>query len=160
MMQPSVVIFYGTTFLQTWSSIAGGAWTQAIPGKLVTFTAGQTTFFVTKHPADPQLDGTRNDYFREVGDYLRREHGNRFVAAVEKSCKAGTTKIKPTASLMPARLDWPSVIGNFILNFGVLDLSVLDSLESRLTPEIFAKVKFGISAIVGWLLKVRVRPGK
>jgi hypothetical protein len=149
MMQPSFVIFYGTTFLQTWSSIAGGAWSQAIPGKLVTFSTGHTIFYVTKHPADPQLEGTRNDYFREVGDYLRREHGSRFAAVIEKSEKARTAKIKPTASLTPARLDWPSVIGNFMLNFGVLDLHVLDSLESRLTPETFAMVR-------GWHLRDRL----
>jgi len=42
---------------------------------------------------------------------------------------------------MPARLDWPSVIGTFMLNFGALDLRILDSLESRLPPETFVKVK-------------------
>ena len=44
-------------------------------------------------------------------------------------------------SIMPARLDWPSVIGNFITNFGMLDLLVQDFMETLLSPEEFLKMK-------------------
>jgi len=36
-------------------------------------------------------------------------------------------------------LDWPGVIGLFIVNFGVLDLLVLEFLKERLPPASFAK---------------------
>jgi len=36
--------------------------------------------------------------------------------------------------------DWPSAIGLFIINFGVMDLLVLDFLKERLPPERFAKI--------------------
>ncbi len=51
------------------------------------------------------------------------------------------TTIKKTAPLTPARLDWPSAVGNFLLNFGALDMGVLDFLESSLSTEEFAKVR-------------------
>jgi hypothetical protein len=44
-------------------------------------------------------------------------------------------------SIMPARLDWPSVIGNFITNFGMLDLLVQDFMETLFSPEEFLKMK-------------------
>jgi predicted nucleotidyltransferase len=62
-------------------------------------------------------------------------------AAPEISNAQSSVRIKRTAPLMPARLDWPSAIGNFLLNFSTLDLSLLDCLESRLAPTEFAKVK-------------------
>ena len=50
----------------------------------------------------------------------------------------------PSARSVPAtsaQLDWSSVIGNFITNFGILDLHVQDFLESLLPPEEFSKAK-------------------
>jgi hypothetical protein len=43
--------------------------------------------------------------------------------------------------ILPNRLDWPSAIGNFILNYGVLDWHVLVFLESRMPLDQFAKIK-------------------
>jgi hypothetical protein len=43
--------------------------------------------------------------------------------------------------VMPARLDWPSIIGNFILNFGALDWYILVFLEARLPAEEFVRIK-------------------
>jgi hypothetical protein len=43
--------------------------------------------------------------------------------------------------LLPERLDWHSAIGNFMINFGALDLLLLDLLESKLSPDEFAKAK-------------------
>jgi hypothetical protein len=43
--------------------------------------------------------------------------------------------------VVPARLDWPSAIGNFILNYGVLDWHVLVFLEARIPSDEFAKIK-------------------
>ena len=60
------------------------------------------------------------------------------------------TIIKQTAPLMPARLDWPSAVGNFLLNFGTLDMGVLDFLKSILPPEEFAKVR-------DWHLRDRIK---
>src|SRR2546427_12974115 len=43
--------------------------------------------------------------------------------------------------ILPARLDWPSAIGNFLLNFGVLDWYIFAFLESQMPAEQFAKIK-------------------
>ena len=43
--------------------------------------------------------------------------------------------------IMPARLDWQSLIGQFITNFGALDLHVQDFLETLLSPEEFLTMK-------------------
>jgi hypothetical protein len=43
--------------------------------------------------------------------------------------------------VVPARLDWPSAIGTFILNFGVLDWHILVFLEARLPAEEFTRIK-------------------
>ena len=45
------------------------------------------------------------------------------------------------SSPLPGRLDWFSAVGNFILNYGVLDWHVLIFLESRLSPDQFSKIK-------------------
>ena len=37
--------------------------------------------------------------------------------------------------ILSARLDWPSAIGNFILNYGALDWHVFVFLESRTPPK-------------------------
>ena len=42
---------------------------------------------------------------------------------------------------MPARLDWPSAIGLFLLNFGTLDYLVFVFLKDNLSSEEFAIVK-------------------
>ncbi len=39
------------------------------------------------------------------------------------------------------RLDWANAIGLFIVNFGMLDWQVFVFLESRVDPELFAKLK-------------------
>jgi hypothetical protein len=76
--KPAAVVFYGSSLHRTWGRMAGVEWTQAIPNKLMECTKGGTAFFVTKHPVDPKLHDNRNDYFREIGKYLSREHGSRF----------------------------------------------------------------------------------
>jgi hypothetical protein len=43
--------------------------------------------------------------------------------------------------VIPDRLCWSSAIGLFIINFGMMDLLVLDFLESTLSPEEFLRVK-------------------
>src|SRR5436190_7730359 len=43
--------------------------------------------------------------------------------------------------IVPARLDWPSAIGNFLLNFGTLDYFVFCFLKDQLPVEEFGKVK-------------------
>lgn len=43
--------------------------------------------------------------------------------------------------ILPARLDWPSAIGNFILNYGALDWHVFVFLERRMPPDQFAKIR-------------------
>ncbi len=45
------------------------------------------------------------------------------------------------ASILPARLDWPSAIGSFLLNFGTLEYFVFVFLKDSVTEEEFAKVK-------------------
>jgi hypothetical protein len=61
------------------------------------------------------------------------------VAANDQNTETCKAKILP--SILPARLDWPSAIGNFLLNFGTLEYFVFVFLKDSLTPEEFAKVK-------------------
>jgi hypothetical protein len=49
-----------------------------------------------------------------------------------------------------ARLDWPSAIGNFLLNYGTLDYFVFVFLKDHLSPDEFANVK-------EWHFKDRVK---
>jgi hypothetical protein len=43
--------------------------------------------------------------------------------------------------ILPARLDWPSAIGNFLLNYGTLDHYVFGFLKDHLSPDEFARFK-------------------
>ena len=43
--------------------------------------------------------------------------------------------------ILPTRLDWPSAIGNFLLNFGPLEYLVFVFLKDHLQPEEFDRVK-------------------
>ena len=138
--KPEVVIFYGTTFLNTWSCISGATWAQAIPLKLLRYANGHTNFFVTKHPLDPALGTGRDSYFQEIGNYLYRNHAKRFAAA-ETVATRDTTLPTARVPAVPARLDWPSMVGNYILNFGTLDLHVQDFLESNLSHREFDTVR-------------------
>jgi hypothetical protein len=44
-------------------------------------------------------------------------------------------------SILPEHWDWPSAIGNFILNFGNLDWCLIVFLEKHVPPEEFARLK-------------------
>jgi hypothetical protein len=44
-------------------------------------------------------------------------------------------------SILPARLDWPSLIGNFLLNFGALEHAVFVYLKDRLPANEYVKVR-------------------
>ena len=46
-----------------------------------------------------------------------------------------------TVPIVPARLDWPSTIGSFLLNFGTLDYFAFCFLKDHLPPDEFAKLK-------------------
>jgi hypothetical protein len=61
------------------------------------------------------------------------------VAANDQNIETCKAKVLP--SILPARLDWPSAIGNFLLNFGALEYFVFVFLKDGLTPEEFSKVK-------------------
>lgn len=135
--KPEVVIFYGTTFLNTWSCISGATWAQAIERKLLHYTNGHTNFFVTKHPLDPALGSGRDSYFQEIGNYFLEKHPKRFVMAKKSVARRRGIANTNHAPAIPARLDWPSMVGNFMLNFGTLDLHVQDFLEANLTPAEF-----------------------
>lgn len=43
--------------------------------------------------------------------------------------------------IVPARLDWPSAIGSFLLSFGTLEYFVCAFLKDHLAPDEFDKVK-------------------
>lgn len=43
--------------------------------------------------------------------------------------------------IVPSRLDWPSAIGNFLLNFGTLDYFVFCFLKDNLAEDEFTKVR-------------------
>lgn len=64
--KPAIVVFYGSTFLPFWSSIAGATWRQVIPGRLLGGERNGTAFFVTRHPARES-----DEYFRNIGRLLR-----------------------------------------------------------------------------------------
>jgi hypothetical protein len=44
-------------------------------------------------------------------------------------------------SILPARFDWPSLIGNFLLNFGTLEHSVFVYLKDRLPSDEYLRVR-------------------
>jgi len=69
--KPQVVIFYSSTWHRLWGLIARGVWGQAIPGKLMGLDCEVTSFYVTRHPR-----AESDEYFREIGLYLRRKHGH------------------------------------------------------------------------------------
>jgi hypothetical protein len=77
--RPATVIFYGSTWHRVWSAIAGGPWHQAINRKLMGFERDNISFFVTKHPADPNLGPGRDEYFQEIGGFFRDHCGARFL---------------------------------------------------------------------------------
>lgn len=66
------MIFYGTTFLKTWSSISGATWAQAIKQKLLHYTNGHTHFFVTKYPLDPPSHPDVIPTFRRLESIFRK----------------------------------------------------------------------------------------
>jgi hypothetical protein len=76
---PKLVICYGTTLapndslLPTWSHLASGNFQQAVLGRKVLLErhSGHTAFFVTKHPAAPELRSRTAEYFREIGGIIR-----------------------------------------------------------------------------------------
>jgi hypothetical protein len=43
--------------------------------------------------------------------------------------------------ILPARLDWPSAIGHFLLNYGTLDYLVFLFLKDHLSGDAFAKAR-------------------
>ena len=43
--------------------------------------------------------------------------------------------------ILPARLDWPSAIGNFLLNCGMLEYLLNVFLKDHLSPDVFKRVK-------------------
>jgi hypothetical protein len=62
--------------------------------------------------------------------------------------------------IVPARLDWPSAIGNFLLNFGTLDWHVFGFLKDHLAPEEFAKVReWHFKDRVGRITQLLQQPG-
>jgi hypothetical protein len=70
--KPKVVIFYASTWHRLWGLIARGVWTQAIPGKLMTVEHDDISFYVTRHPRSET-----DDYFRQIGVFLKRKHGRK-----------------------------------------------------------------------------------
>lgn len=56
----------------------------------------------------------------------------------ETTCSGWTKDIRP---ILPERLDFPSAIGLFLLNFGTLEYLVFVFLKDRLTTEEFLKVR-------------------
>jgi len=83
--RPSVVVFYGleladgTKLLPIWSRIAGGWFDQAIERKKILLCRRneQTFFFVTRHPVSES-----QDYFREIGAFLRDKHSAQFPTCI------------------------------------------------------------------------------
>src|SRR5688572_17161514 len=52
-------------------------------------------------------------------------------------------------AIMPARFDWPSTLGLFLLNFGILDYSIMVYLKDHLEPAEYEQVR-------NWHMKDRV----
>jgi len=48
---------------------------------------------------------------------------------------------KKSAPILPARLDWPSAIGNFLINFGTLDHLILVILKDNLESAEFENLR-------------------
>ena len=43
--------------------------------------------------------------------------------------------------IQPVRLDWPSAIGNFLLNCGMMEYLLNVFLKDHLSPDVFTRVK-------------------
>lgn len=63
--------------------------------------------------------------------------------------KNQTTKNGRLDLILPSRLDWPSLIGQFLLNFGTLECVVFTFLENQLPREEFEQCR-------NWHLKDRL----
>jgi hypothetical protein len=87
-------------------------------------------------PYEPELDGLYA-MVRQV--YRHRELLRRLSAPGPGS-----------VPILPARLDWPSAVGQFLLNYGILDYFVFVFLKDHLSPDEFACVE-------EWHLNDRVR---
>ena len=73
----------------------------------------------------PELPGEETR--AALNDLLQRLRLKMFLpGATEPKQQLSAPRIKETAPLMPERLDWHSAIGNFMLNFGTLDLFLSD----------------------------------
>jgi hypothetical protein len=78
--QPRVVIFYGDGQLKHWRRIMGnGNYPRPIPNRLISHAYDNIKFFVTKHPTNPELQFSCDDYFRDIGCYFRTNCGARFL---------------------------------------------------------------------------------
>ncbi len=78
--RPRVVIFYGDGQLKHWQRIIGaGTYQRPIADKLIAHERNGIAFFVTRHPTHPDLRPTADNYFREIGQFFRDHHGDRFM---------------------------------------------------------------------------------
>lgn len=78
--RPPVVVFYGDGQLKHWRRIMGdGAYPRPLPQKLISHERDDVAFFVTKHPAHPDLQATSDEYFQEIGHYFRINCPDRFA---------------------------------------------------------------------------------
>jgi len=78
--RPRVVIFYGDGQLKHWQRIIGpGTYQRPIADKLIAHERNRLHFFITKHPTNPNLRPTTDDYFREIGAFLRNKRGTQFL---------------------------------------------------------------------------------
>src|SRR5260370_40183597 len=50
-------------------------------------------------------------------------------------------KMKDSSPILPYRLDWPSALGTFLMNFGTLHYLVVVFLKDNLAPQEFAGFK-------------------
>ena len=55
-----------------------GDYERPIAGKLISHERDGIRFFVTTQPADPALRPGVDDYFREIGQFLRANYAERF----------------------------------------------------------------------------------
>lgn len=72
--QPRVVIFYGMSYREYWSAIAGADLRPVLAGEACVHRTAERLFMALKHPA---TRGVSNAYFHEAGRYLREANGDK-----------------------------------------------------------------------------------
>ena len=105
----------------------GAKWRQTDPLPTLVTPGHPTGIPVFVCPYEPKADG--------LYAMVRQVYRNRKI--LRRLSAPGMSSVP----IMPARLDWPSAIGNFLLNYGTLDYFVFVFLKDHLSSDEFGRIR-------------------